>query len=66
MTIKLKFICPKCMSDKLIEQIDYHYDPALNECVIGSDDSATYFCEKCHSDIEPHLVDFTLQEPKNA
>lgn len=66
MTISLKFICPKCMSDKLIEQIDYHYDPSVNEFVIGSDRAGTHFCEACHADVEPQFVDLMGGEAKSA
>jgi len=61
--INIKFVCPICNSDKLIEQVKYVYNYAFNEMVISKDWQADrFFCMDCANDVMPSCVDFGLRE----
>jgi hypothetical protein len=65
--IHIKFVCPKCNSDQLIEQVSFHYDPNVNEMVRSFEWHAdTYFCVGCSHNVLPTCIDFNLKEQKNA
>ena len=65
--IKIKFVCAQCNGDQLIETVDFHYDPDVNEMVRSLTwQPEMYFCLSCHNTAVPVLKDFTLQGNRNA
>jgi hypothetical protein len=69
--IHIKFVCPYCENDKLLEVVTGIGDPDFNEFPNLSKkeeykDEIAYLCTTCHQVNEPMCIDFNLKEEKNA
>ena len=64
--ISIRFVCPECKCDKLVEQEHFYFDEGLNTFVLNRNKESNYFCLGCATDVEPALVDFELREKDGA
>jgi len=69
--IHIKFVCPYCEHDKLLEVVTGIGDPNFNEFrnlnkKEEHKDEIAYLCVACHQINEPKLIDFSMKDEKHA
>jgi len=69
--IHIKFVCPYCENDRLLEVVAGIGDTYFNELPGLSKkekhkDEIAYLCVACHQINEPKLIDFALKDEKHA
>jgi len=69
--IHIKFVCPYCEYDGLLEVVvgvgsrDFNELPSLSKKEEHKDEIA-YLCVACHQINEPKLIDFSMKDEKHA